>query len=90
MLFKTGLTLLILLFTGCAAQHANYDYEYRLPKSLTPIIYDLKLKFSSFSQEVSGQVEIQLQCETETHYIQLHADPIFIFVEVVRKKIAIY
>lgn len=78
------LILLLVLIKYCAAQLPSYDYEYRLPKTLTPIIYDLKLKLSSFSDEVEGKVEIQLQCEIETNSIELHANPIFITIEVMK------
>lgn len=34
----------------------EFDYEYRLPDVLTPVIYDLKFTFASNSDEIIGQV----------------------------------
>lgn len=47
---------LILLLPVHLAQQPEFDYEYRLPTHITPLIYDLKLTLSSYREEVIGQV----------------------------------
>ena len=56
--------LIALLFYHLAAVIASeeiqpkreFDFEYRLPDNLVPIVYDLKLTFASNSDEIIGQV----------------------------------
>lgn len=36
----------------------EFDYEYRLPDVLRPVIYDLKFTFASNSDEIIGQVQL--------------------------------
>ncbi|KAI6226896.1 Peptidase M1, membrane alanine aminopeptidase,N-terminal domain-containing protein [Aphelenchoides besseyi] len=73
--------IFLLLTNGLLCKEVIYDYEYRLSTHLTPIVYDLKLTFSSFSEDINGQVQLQFQVENVTNFIELHADPAFISVK---------
>ncbi|MFH4979860.1 hypothetical protein AB6A40_006569 [Gnathostoma spinigerum] len=58
----------------------DYDYRYRLPTDLRPIIYDIKLSLSSNDPLVHGQVRIQIQCENATDTIRFHINPLFMSI----------
>jgi hypothetical protein len=66
-MYLTTFILFVILLT-VRAQQLDYDYEYRLPKSLTPLIYDLKLTLSSYSDEVQGRV-IYIYLSKNSRYI---------------------
>ncbi|KAI1727620.1 peptidase family m1 domain-containing protein [Ditylenchus destructor] len=44
-------------------------------------MYDLNLTLNSETDEILGQVVIEMQCRNETSSIQLHMDPLFLYVQ---------
>uniref|UniRef100_A0A915DVK9 Aminopeptidase N-like N-terminal domain-containing protein n=1 Tax=Ditylenchus dipsaci TaxID=166011 RepID=A0A915DVK9_9BILA len=65
-----------------SAVFAKYcTHCFRLPDTLEPIIYDLKLTLNSDLEYISGQVLIEIQCKQNTSLIQLHGNSLFLNIQ---------
>uniref|UniRef100_A0A0N4ZAS8 Peptidase_M1 domain-containing protein n=1 Tax=Parastrongyloides trichosuri TaxID=131310 RepID=A0A0N4ZAS8_PARTI len=59
----------------------SYDAHYQLNDYFHPSKYDIKLSLDSHSNEITGQVVIEIFCLKTTNYLELHAHPNFILLK---------
>ncbi|CEF60137.1 Peptidase M1, membrane alanine aminopeptidase,N-terminal domain-containing protein [Strongyloides ratti] len=79
--FSTIYLIFLLIFSIFQLLVANtkvYDVYYKLNDHFHPLKYDIKLSLDSHSNEITGQVVIDILCQKTSTYLELHSDSNFI------------